>query len=313
MRWKAKSRIQNAISLLPSSISYAAYYWIQRHFGGLRKVSPVRAFEAAASTWRLIEELNHNPRDKVFLEVGTGRVPTVPLAYWLMGARSTITIDSNPYMRSELVKDSLDYISSNTDEILKVFGSLADTSRFEILMDFQRNTAFSLDALLELSRIKYIAPGDAADTRLMDQSIDFHTSYTVFEHIPPGTLAAIIEEGNRLIRGGGLFVHRVDCSDHFSHSDKEISAINFLRFTDSEWDRYAGNRYMYMNRLRHDDYLAILASAGHELLLVKTNVDQQSLDLLRQGSLQVDERFEMKSENVLAIIGSWMVSQKKAS
>ena len=49
----------------------------------------------------------------------------------------------------------------------------------------------------------------------------------------------------------------VDYSDHFSHSDQTISSINFLRYSDDEWQRYAGNRYMYMNRLRHDDVLAL--------------------------------------------------------
>jgi len=311
MRWKTKSRIQNTISLLPSSLSYATYYWIQRHFGGLRKVSPIRRFEAAVSTWRLIKELGHDPTNKVFLEVGTGRVPAVPLAYWLMGAKSTATIDLNPYMRAELVADSLDYISGNKDELLKVFGSFVDKSRFEYLLNFHKNAAFSIDAFLRLFQINYIAPGNAADTKLIDQSIDFHTSYTVFEHIPPGTLNAILEEGNRLISDDGLFVHRIDYSDHFSHSDKEISAINFLRFTDSEWNRYAGNRYMYMNRLRHDDCLAIFESAGHEILLARPDVDQRSLNLLRQGNFQVDDRFKAKSESVLSITGSWIVSRNK--
>ncbi len=247
----------------------------------------------------------------MFLDVGTGRIPTIPLAYWLMGAKGTATIDLNTYVKAELVADTLDYVSDNKDELLEVFGSSLDASRFECLLSFQTNAAFSLDAFLELCQIDYIAPGDAADTKLEGKSIDFHTSYTVFEHIPPETLTGVLEEGNRLISDNGLFVHRIDYSDHFSHSDREISAINFLKFTDSEWNRYAGNRYMYMNRLRHDDYLAMFDSVGHETLLVQPDVDQRSAELLRQKSFQVDDRFKLKPESVLSITGSWIVSRKK--
>ena len=68
-------------------------------------------------------------------------------------------------------------------------------------------------------------------------------------------------------------------------------------------------RYMYMNRLRHDDYLAIFESAGHEVLLAKPDVDEQALSLLRQRVFEVDDRFRMKSEHVLSITGSWIVSK----
>ncbi len=311
MRWKTKSKIQNAISLLPPSLSYNTYYWFQRNFGGLKKVNPTERIRAAVSIWSLLHELGHDPRNKVFLEVGTGRVPTVPLAYWLMGAKTTVTIDLNPYIRSGLVIEALDYISVNRNDILTVFGPLLDTNRFERLLDYHHHNqaTFSLESFLKLVRIDYFAPGDAADTKLADQSIDFHTSYSVFEHIPSEILKTILAEGNRLIRDGGLFVHRIDYSDHFSHSDKSISAINFLRFTDAEWSRLAGNRYMYMNRLRHDDYLAIFESAGHEVLLAKPDVDERALGVLRQRDFEVDNRFRMKSEHVLSITGSWIVSK----
>lgn len=243
------------------------------------------------------------------MEVGTGRVPIAPLAYWLMGAKQTVTIDLNPYLREELVVESLNYISLNKDEVLSLFGSLLDESRFECLLEFNEGADFSLEAFLDLAQINYIAPGDAANTQLENQSIDFHTSYTVFEHIPPVAIQAILDEGNRLICSNGLFIHWVDYSDHFSHTDKEISAINFLSFSESEWNRYAGNRYMYMNRLRHDDFLNIFNIAGHELLLARPEIDERSLNLLRQEYFQVDDRFRSKSEHILSISGSWIVSR----
>jgi hypothetical protein len=313
MHWKLKARIQSAVSLLPSGASYATYYWMQRHFGALRRPSPVRRLTAAVEIWKRIQAQGYTPMGKVFFEVGTGRVPLVPLAYWLMGAEKTITIDLNPYLKRDLVAESLRYISENEGEIRNLFGSLMDQNRFVELSAFSRDFRFSISAFLDLCRVDYVAPGDAANTRLPNQSIEFHTSYTVFEHIPSDVLRRILEEGNRIIRNDGLFVHRIDYSDHFSHSDKSISAINFLTHSDDEWKKYAGNRYMYMNRLRHDDFINLFEGVGHTIVEAQPSIDQRSRELLRNGSLKLNRRFSSKSEDVLAMTGAWIISRKDSS
>jgi SAM-dependent methyltransferase len=310
MHWKLKSKIQNAIAFLPSAASYEAYYWIQRYFGGLRQASPTSRLIAAIETWKRIQRQERSPEGKVFLEVGTGRVPLVPISYWLMGAGKTITIDLNPYLREELVVENLRYISDNKDEISTLFGSLIDEGRLDALADLGSQSKISIANLFDLCQIVYIAPGDAANTNLPEQHIDFHTSYTVFEHIPPNILADILREGNRIIKNNGLFVHRIDYSDHFSHSDTSISAINFLQYSDSEWEKLAGNRYMYMNRLRHDDFLALFKSSGQKIVEVEPNIDRRSEELLKTNDLSLDDRFSSKTKEILAISGAWIVTQK---
>jgi hypothetical protein len=311
MHWKLKSKIQNVISLLPPSLSYSTYYWIQRHFGGLRRTNPIKKLNAAIETCKRICEQGETLSNKVFLEVGTGRVPIVPIAYWLMGSEKTITIDLNPYLRSELVEESLQYISKNQEEVLNLFGSLMDKERFNDLLRLSSDSLFSLPRILDLCRIEYIAPGDATSTRLPDDSIDYHTSYTVFEHIPLEVLKRILKEGNRIIKSKGLFVHRIDYSDHFSHSDKRISSINLLQYSENQWERFAGNMYMYMNRLRHDDYINLFDSVGQNIIYNQPDTDQQLRELLSDGRFQLNERFSSKSKDVLVITGAWIVSQKK--
>jgi len=274
-------------------------------------MNPVSRLRAGVETWKLIEKLGFDPKEKIFLEVGTGRVPITPVAYWLMGAKGVFTIDLHPYLKAALIRESIDYISDNKDEILELFGPLLDKNRLDKLLLFCKGATFSTSSFLQYCQITYFAPRNAAKTGLTENSIDYHTSHTVFEHIPPVILKAIIEEGNRIICDDGLFVHRIDYSDHFSHSDKTISAINFLQFSDSDWDKYAGNRYMYMNRLRHDDFLALFKTSGHHILLSSPDVDQESLELLlKPGVFQLDEKYRSKSKDVLAIRGSWIVSQR---
>ncbi len=310
MHWKLKSFIQNAVSRLPSEHSYAAYYWIQRHFGGLKRMDPTSRLKAGVEACRRLHALGRDPNGKSLLEVGTGRVPLVPLAFWLMGARRTVTVDLNPYMKEELIRESLEYIAANRPEIEVMFGNLLIPERLDELLALLTGGAFSQQAFLTCCNIDYMAPGDAADTRLPEASIDFHLSYTVFEHIPRPVLEAILKEGNRILHDDGLFIHRIDYSDHFSHADSAISAVNFLQFPEAKWERLAGNRYMYMNRLRHADYLRLFTSAGHQIVLAQPETDAQSLQLLKTGALQPHARFASYPPEELAITASWIVSAK---
>ena len=223
MRWKLKAKIQNTISRLPSSTSYAAYYWIQRHFGGLKRMNPTVRLNAGIETCKRIKKLGRNLADMVFLEIGTGRAPIIPLAYWLMGARRTITMDLNPYVRPELIKEILRYMADNREAMQNLFGPLLDENRMETLLRFHNDIPFSTEKFLDLCHIDYRATANAVRTDLDNQSVDFHTSYTVLEHITPEAVAGIFVEGNRVVRDNGLFIHRIDYSDHFAHSDPTIS------------------------------------------------------------------------------------------
>lgn len=309
MHWKTKAKIQKIIALLPSNLSYAMYYWMQRKLGGLKKIDPVSDLKGAVETCKLIREQEHIIHDKVFLEIGTGRMITIPIAFWLMGAKKIVTLDLNPYLKLELVKESLDYIFKNKDEIQGIFGSLLLKERFDKLEHFYSNNCkFSITEILDLCCIDYIAPGDAGNSKLLDHSIDYHTSYNVFEHIPKEILADILNEGKRIIKINGLFIHKVDYSDHFAYSDQSISAINFLQYSDEKWKNIAGNRYMYMNRMRHDDFISLYQSASLHIIESRPSTDKCSQDLLKNKSLLLYDTFKLKRADILAIKHAWIVS-----
>jgi len=311
MKWKTKALIQNAIACLPPAISHAAYYWVQRNFGALRHPDPLPRLKAAVEIWKKIQSLGVDPANKVFLEIGTGRVPTIPIAYWLMGANKTVTIDVNPYLKEAILGEVIDHILKHKNKIDDLFFPRLDMDRWNALARLKKNGKATADEILELCRITYIAPGDGANTGLEDNSADFHTSHAVFEHIPPDELKKIIQEGNRVIRQEGLFVHRIDYSDHFAQSDNAIPAINFLQYDDSQWLRYAGNRYMYMNRLRHDDFLALFASMGHQILINEPDIDERSLRLIQSGTFPLSDQFKGKPETALAARRAWLVTRKE--
>lgn len=311
MDWRVKAALLGAVSRLPSSVSYGTYYWLQRNLGRSQVVDVVTKLRHGVATWTRAVAQGQDPRGKVFFEVGSGRTLLVPLSYWLMGAQRTVSIDLNRYLSRDMVGESLRQISSDADRIRGLFGDLLDAGRFDALLAFGRRHDWTLDAFLDLCQIEYIAPGDAADTGVPSGSIDIHTSYTVFEHIPPEILRRILAEGNRITSETGMFVHRIDYSDHFYTFDEAISAINFLQYSDRAWRFYAGNRFAYTNRLRHDDILRIFEEAGHCLVDVQPDIDRRALEVLQRGTFRLDERFTRKSNDVLSISASWIVSAKR--
>ncbi len=300
MNWRWKARIQNAVAALPVA-SNPIYYAIQRNFGGLRPGhnTPVDWFRAAIEMVDWAESAGQNVTGKRFLEVGTGRMVNVPTALWLCGAAQVMTVDLNPYLSAALISESHQYIRQHEEEILALFGARAKTPQFE--QRFQQLVACpgDLPALLKLMNLDYRAPADATALPVPAGSFDFHISYTVLEHIPGAVISRILEEARRVLVPDGLLIHFVDPSDHFSHDDKSITAINFLQFSESEWGRWAGNQFMYHNRLRSREYLELFEQAGVKLLRQQQEIDEPSLHTLQNG-FGLDTRYQNLPADELA-------------
>jgi SAM-dependent methyltransferase len=311
MNWRLKAQIQNLIATLPTGVSYKIHYWLQRYFGGLRHPTPTSRLIAGTAICRRILACNETPGNKVFLEIGTGARLNLPIALWLSGASEIITVDVNPYLRAGLVAEDVRYIAGHTEEIAGLFDGLPwDAKRLGQLTDLARGK-WRLAELMRMCCIRYIAPGDAASLPIPDQSVDYHVSYTVLEHVPVPALERILTEGNRVLKNDGLFIHTIDYSDHFAHSDTSICSINFLQYSDDAWERIAGNRYTYTNRLRVDDFEGLFRACDQDVIAIDSKIDQRSLDVLKDGSFALDGRFSGKPTQVLATINSWFVTRKR--
>ena len=300
MRWQLKARVQNAVASLPFA-SNAVYYAIQRSVGGLRpkRNHPVDRFQAAISLVEWIESAGVDITGRRFLEVGTGHMVNVPTALWLLGAGETLTVDLNRYLSKKVLTESNDYIRRNQQQVLALFGNRAMNRDFQTR--FQQLVSFrgKLGALFEMMNVQYLSPCDARALPVADHSYDFHISNTVLEHIPPDDLRDILAEARRVLKPDGLLVHHIDPSDHFSHDDDSIPAVNFLRFTDEEWHRWAGNRFMYQNRLRFSEYVSLFEQQGARILRVEGRVDERSVKALREG-LALADKFVGLEPNELA-------------
>lgn len=244
----------------------------------------------------------------VVFEVGTGRSVSLPVGLWLLGAKQIYTYDVNPYLREELVLADIEEMRNAPARVLSILGdSPTRRQRLKILLD----AASDLDNVLEVASIEYLCPGDARRSGLPDQSVDLHVSRSVFEHVPEADLLAIAREASRLLTEEGLAIHCVDFSDHFSHNDSSISSVNFLQFSDEQWARIAGNRFMNHNRLRSDDMVDLMSKAGLRVVNLHATIDQRALTALRDG-FTLDQRFVRKDAVTNATRSAWIVARKSA-
>ncbi|MBU6411231.1 MAG: methyltransferase domain-containing protein, partial [Verrucomicrobia bacterium] len=206
-----------------------------------------------------------------------------------------------------LVINDLAYLRRHEDEVRDLFAGISPPELFEERFERLVTGADSLREVLALTHVRYWAPADAGNLALEPGSMDSHVSFTVLEHISAEALKRIFREGCRLLKPDGLFVHLIDFSDHFAHSDEAVSSVNFLQFSESEWNRLAGNRYMFHNRLRVDEFQNLLAELDLKILALDARVDDAAVAVLDRG-FPLDERFRNKDCRTNATLEAWLVA-----
>ena len=288
MKWQHKATIARVCARLP--FGDRLYRFGQRHVGQLRAQPLVRlATQLEMVRWLSAAGVAvHGAR---FFEVGTGHMPIVPIGFYLSGARECFTVDLNRRIDWGLTRRSLEWLAYNSAEVARLYGSgVIEPALFQERFARLRELRSNPQRFLECAGIRYLAPQDAAHTCLPSASFDCHYSITVLEHVAPPALRDILVEARRVLKPKGAALHFVDPSDHFAHSDPAIQLINFLRYSEAEWLRLAGNEFAYCNRLRASDFVALAASVGFSAVRTETKVDEPSRLALLQG-FSIDPRF----------------------
>jgi SAM-dependent methyltransferase len=282
MNWKTKSLVQRTCAAIPV-FHESIYYGIQRAFGRLRvKSDPTWLLSESARLAACLRDAGTPVEGARIMEVGTGRGLDMPLGLYLAGAKSIRTYDLHRYLKPHRVLDSVAAIRENREKVSRMFVPVTDKSALQTRLDALL-ASHGFAAILRTCGIEYMAPADAADTKLPPESIDIQISYTVFEHIPGEIIVKILREANRILTPNGIALHHIDPSDHFAHDDPTISFINFLRFSRSDWEKYGGNQFAYHNRLRTTDYKKLYREAGHHVEQWRVIIDERSLAELANG------------------------------
>ena len=288
-----------ACSLLPAGGS--VYRFIQKKFGRL-KADPMSRIPAQAQMAHWILEMEGKIEGKVFFEVGTGHNPIVPIGFFLCGAKKIVTVDRYRRLDLDILKKSLAWLAENRKEIFEHYESVVEWSVFNERMDLLKKLAQKPKECMLEANIEYLAPADASNIGLPDESIDYHISTTVFEHIPRQDIKQILNEARRILKEDGAAIHFIDLSDHFQHQDNSITSINFLKYSENEWIRIAGNEFAYCNRLRVSDYSILFKEEGFDIFRKEVVVDRDARKVIQNGFI-LDGRFRNYNVDDLCATG----------
>ncbi|MFG0335645.1 MAG: methyltransferase domain-containing protein [Maioricimonas sp. JB049] len=304
MNWRVKAHLLAVLSRLPGGRE--VYHRLQ-HVAGTNRLDLPGEMGRALEIVQLIQRSGRPLEDAHCLEIGTGWRPFVPFILSLSGAGRVITIDVNPWLSERYARETHAALESMLDDIAAQSGQPPSDVRRRWSAGQNRD---DLCSLLDAMRVVYRYPGDARATGLADSSIDLIVSSNVLEHIPRDVLAAIHQESVRVLRPGGCAVHRFNPGDHFAVVDPDITTANFVQFSTQAWHWYGGSGLAFHNRLRAPDYERLFQSAGFEMNLFQTRVDERALRAICDGELPVHQEFARFEPDQLAVDYIWAIGQK---
>lgn len=146
-------------------------------------------------------------------------------------------------------------------------------------------------------RIKYVAPGDARQTGLLPNSIDFISSTSTLEHIPKEDICSILAECRRILKPNGRVSFVIDYHDHYATADPSITRFNFFRYSDVAWSWFNPPNH-YQNRMRHSDYEKIFRGLNYRLLENRHVIPPGSIEQVQK--VPIAGRFKSYSVEDLA-------------
>jgi SAM-dependent methyltransferase len=305
VRWWMKAAAQAGISLLPAG--EAINYRLQL-LNGFETNIATEVTHGVGHLRAMVNDLSRcggDMRGRVLLEVGTGWLPTMSVGAALLGA-SVHTYDHVVHLREANVRRVLDLLEPQLEEIANRGSDRGTLARS--LEAFRAAAGSDVRHWLASCGVFYHAPGDAAATQLAAGSVDVHFSLNVLEHVPRATVSALLREAYRILKPGGLLRHRIDTGDHYAHSDRRITAINFLKYSDLTWRIIGQNRIHFTNRLRKSEYLAAFEAAGLEILDCQAFVDDKSISALNR--LPLNRRYRHMDMTDLATINCTVIARK---
>lgn len=227
-----------------------------------------------------------------FFEIGSGWHLGIPLSLYTLGVERQTTVDIRRLARVELINKAIAALNRVDGELPRRPGA-----------PIRR-----LEELEERFGIVYRAPFDARKMDLAAGSLDCVHATLTFQHIPAAVLRSILLECHRILGRCGLLLAMIDYGDNYAYTDRSITIYNFLRYSERQW-RWFNPPLHFQNRMRHTQYLDLLASCGYHVLQQEVNGGTvKDLDALSRLALAPE--FSRYSMEDLAVRSSRIAAGK---
>ncbi len=306
--WKTKALLQKLLSHLPWR--HQIYHWLRwRFFGTLESGPEAHQKRLAWAGQHISYYLRHSGAQELpslILELGTGEFTTIPIALFLCGAEKILTIDIEELFTRPYFLAMLNSLAGYSFDALSSLLPLLQAERLEMLRFLAKHAEkMAISEILAACRIE-ARVSDARSTGLPDQSVDLILSNTTLEHIPQRTLAGILNELHRILKPEGIMSHLIDMSDHYEHTDHNITPYHFLQYDPRTWKKF-NSPFIYQNRLRLSDYEQLIEETGFEAL--ETWTYAANPDLLEEVRLSL--KFQNYAAEDLAVTHLWSITKAK--
>ena len=308
MHWRTKGMIQKALVYVPAG--QHLHFLLQRTAGGLKNVAG--ELDVKVDDWRIMVGHLRNAGVDLqgcrMMEIGSGWYPTLPFCLYLGGVGRVHTVDLNRHMKAGLTREAADLLGKYLELIAQACGASHDDvlRRHRLLAD--RLTGIDVESATD-GVIQYRAPGDARRTNLPDHSVDVVFSNSVLEHVPGDAIEGMFREAMRILVPGGVMFHSVNCGDHYAYVDRTISQLNYLQYSDNEWEKW-NNDFLYQNRLRAHAFVEMAERAGFALELNTAKPSERRLRELEK--VRVHSQFAHLPPEKLCITSIDFIARKKA-
>ena len=300
-RWIAKALAQRAIGFMPDPD-----YWsdlVQRRIAGSVDLSYPFFLSRLDVARKHLDSMGPEHRLADVLELGTGWFPIVPIAFRLAGASHVSTCDIVERVSKERLQSTLQAFrrAAGDGELSRRFPLLDHdlAHRIQNLDGAHQPCAEQLRSLGVDYRV-----GGSPGAHLPPQSIDLITSHAVLEYVCKEPFIELLNAFRRVLKSDGAMSHWIDLSDEYAYFDKNISRLNFLRYSDRVWN-LINNPIIPLSRLRIDDIRRLFAQAGFAIHEEETEkLDKDELD-----RLPLAKAFASRDMEDMRVLDAWILAR----
>ncbi len=290
------------LSRLPGGQSL--YHAAQRTVTGSGRQTEGRLTGKIEQTIRYWEWLAANvpaacSKEASHLDLGSGWLPSVPMAFHALGISRQYLVDISPHLRPEAVVDTAEMFRSVAPRTGIKFSRLPVAPR----------RGQSLEATLEPLGMTYAAPYDELAGRI-EGTVSFATATHMLLHLDRTTMLSFCKTVHKLLKPGGYFLAQLHMRQLFGGLNSGTSPFYSLRYSEWFWENIINSPMMSYNRLRAPDYREILEQAGFEVAHFEVEPGQPE-DFALLDRARIHPMFTRYTREELAARGLFFTARKK--
>jgi hypothetical protein len=304
--WRIKLLLEKIVSFFPFGLDYKLYSYFGHKFIDVAVPSTDERIEKGIKNLELIKEQTKiEYQKKHVLELGTGLQGVDILLFYILGCSKIITLDHIMHLRKDLMTLAVDSLKKRLGDISKRFNQNVIALKERI---GRIKTDGSLNDLLSSCKIFAYNGVVPKLENIGNKSVDIFYSESCLQRIPMQNLNKIFEVLPLILSENAISFHRIDSNDFNSMYFKNLWRLNYLKYSDFIWSIMTAEKFNSQNRLRENQFISLLESAGLNTLYVESGRREKDIEKLENFPLA--KRFQGIELEEIAIAHSKVISTK---